>query len=40
MRRGTQLTLSSAVSADWRQLQAELARINIGDANLDGDIVR
>jgi peptidoglycan hydrolase-like protein with peptidoglycan-binding domain len=40
MRRGTQLTLSSAVSADWQQLQAEIARINIGDANLDGDIVR
>lgn len=40
LRRGTQLNLSNAVSADWQQLQAELARINIGDSNLDSDIVR
>jgi peptidoglycan hydrolase-like protein with peptidoglycan-binding domain len=40
LRRGTQLTLSPAVSADWQQLQAEIARINITDANLDSDIVR
>lgn len=40
MRRGTQLNLSSAVSADWQQLLAEIARINVNDANLDGDIVR
>jgi hypothetical protein len=38
MRRGTQLTLSSTVSADWQQLQAELARISITDA--DADVVR
>jgi peptidoglycan hydrolase-like protein with peptidoglycan-binding domain len=40
MRRGTQLNLSAAVSADWQQLLAEIARINVTDANLDGDIVR
>jgi hypothetical protein len=40
MRRGTQLNLSPAVSADWQQLLAEIARINVNDANLDGDIVR
>jgi peptidoglycan hydrolase-like protein with peptidoglycan-binding domain len=40
MRRGTQLNLSSAVTADWQQLLAEIARINVNDANLDGDIVR
>lgn len=38
MRRGTQLTLSSIVSADWQQLQAELARISVSDA--DADVVR
>lgn len=40
MRRDTQLRLSSTVSADWQQLQAELARISIIDANPDGDITR
>lgn len=40
MRRNAQLTLSSTVSADWQQLQAELARINVTDANLDTDTVR
>jgi len=40
MRRGTQLNLSAAVNADWQQLLAEIARINVSDANLDGDIVR
>jgi peptidoglycan hydrolase-like protein with peptidoglycan-binding domain len=40
MRRDPQLTLSSAVSADWQQLQAELARISVTDANPDGDIIR
>jgi hypothetical protein len=34
------LNLSSAVTADWQQLLAEIARINVNDANLDGDIVR
>lgn len=38
MRRGTPLTLSSTVSADWQQLQAELARISVTDA--DADVVR
>lgn len=27
------LTLSSTVGADWQQLQAELARISVTDAN-------
>jgi peptidoglycan hydrolase-like protein with peptidoglycan-binding domain len=40
MRRDPQLTLSSAVTADWQQLQTELARITITDANPDGDIIR
>lgn len=40
MRRDTQLTLSTTVSADWQQLQAELARISVTDANPDGDIIR
>jgi peptidoglycan hydrolase-like protein with peptidoglycan-binding domain len=40
MRRDPQLTLSSTVSADWQQLQAELARINVTDANLDADVIR
>jgi hypothetical protein len=40
MRRGTQLTLSSIVSTDWQQLQAELARISVTDPNVDSDIVR
>jgi len=40
MRRDPQLTLSSTVSADWQQLQAELARISVIDANQDGDTIR
>ena len=40
MRRDAHLTMSSIVSADWQQLQAELARISVTDANQDGDIVR
>ena len=40
MRRGTQLKLSSIVSADWQQLQAELTRISVTDPNVDSDIVR
>jgi peptidoglycan hydrolase-like protein with peptidoglycan-binding domain len=40
MRRGTQLTLSSVVSADWQQLQAELSRISVIDSNSDSDIIR
>ena len=40
MRRNTQSPLSSTVSADWQQLQAELARINVTDANLDADVNR
>ena len=40
MRRDTHLTMSSTVSADWQQLQAELARISVADANQDGDILR
>jgi len=35
-----QLPLSTTVSADWQQLQAELARINVTAANQDGDIIR
>jgi hypothetical protein len=40
MKRSTQLSLSSIVSTDWQQLQAEVARITIIDANRDNDIVR
>ena len=40
VRRDTQLRLSSTVTADWQQLQAELARINVTDANLDADVIR
>jgi peptidoglycan hydrolase-like protein with peptidoglycan-binding domain len=40
MRRDTQLRLSSTVNADWQQLQGELARINVTDANLDADAIR
>ena len=40
MRRDPQLRLSSTLTADWQQLQAELARINVTDANLDADIPR
>ena len=40
MRRNTQSPLSSIVSGDWQQLQAELARINVTDANLDADVNR
>ena len=40
MRRDTQLTHSSTVSADWQQLQAELARVNVADPNLDADVIR
>jgi peptidoglycan hydrolase-like protein with peptidoglycan-binding domain len=40
LRRDVHLTMSSIVSADWQQLQAELARISITDINQDGDIVR
>jgi len=39
MRRDTQLRLSPTVSADWTQLQNELAQINVID-NLDADVVR
>lgn len=38
MRREPQLRLSSIVTADWQQLRAELARINITDP--DADIIR
>jgi peptidoglycan hydrolase-like protein with peptidoglycan-binding domain len=40
MRQNPQLTLSTTVRADWQQLQAELARINVTDANLDADVIR
>ena len=40
MRRDPQLTLSLTVSADWQQLQTELARISVNDANQDGDNIR
>ena len=40
MRREPQLRLSSTLTADWQQLQAELARINVTDANLDADVIR
>lgn len=40
MRRDAHLTLSATVSADWQQLQTELARISVTDANPDGDIIR
>ncbi len=40
IKRSAQLTLSSTVSADWRQLQAELARINAPDDGLDADATR
>jgi peptidoglycan hydrolase-like protein with peptidoglycan-binding domain len=40
MRRDSRLTMSSIVSADWQQLQSELARISVTDANSDNDIVR
>lgn len=40
MRRDPQLTLSTTVRADWQQLQTELARINVADANLDADAIR
>jgi peptidoglycan hydrolase-like protein with peptidoglycan-binding domain len=40
MRRDPQLTLSTTVRADWQQLQTELARINVTDANLDADVIR
>jgi peptidoglycan hydrolase-like protein with peptidoglycan-binding domain len=40
MRRDSHLTMSSIVSADWQQLQAELARISVTDVNPDGDIIR
>jgi peptidoglycan hydrolase-like protein with peptidoglycan-binding domain len=38
--RRTQMRLSSLVNGDLQQLQSELARISIIDANLDSDIVR
>jgi len=40
MRRDPQLTLSTTVRADWQQLQTELARINVIDANLDAYVIR
>jgi peptidoglycan hydrolase-like protein with peptidoglycan-binding domain len=40
MRRDPQLTLSTTLRADWQQLQTEFARINVTDANLDGDVIR
>ena len=40
MRRDPQLTLSSIVSGDWQQLQTELARISVADANQEGDVIR
>lgn len=40
MRRDLHLTMSSIVSADWQQLQMELARISVTDANQDSDIIR
>jgi peptidoglycan hydrolase-like protein with peptidoglycan-binding domain len=40
IRRESQLRLSSTVSADWQQLQAELARVNVTDADLDADLIR
>ncbi|MCI0489409.1 MAG: peptidoglycan-binding protein [Blastocatellia bacterium] len=39
-KRYTQLTLSSTVRNDWQQLQSEIARINVADADADGDIFR
>jgi len=40
MRRDTQLALSSIMRNDWDQLQAELARITVTDANSDTDTIR
>ncbi|GEM_PF-777164 len=40
IRRYTQLTLSSTVRNDWQQLQSEIARINVTDADADSDILR
>jgi len=40
MRRDLHLTMSSIVSSDWQQLQMELARISVTDANQDSDIIR
>jgi peptidoglycan hydrolase-like protein with peptidoglycan-binding domain len=40
MRRDPQFTLSSIVNTDWQQLQTELARISVSDANQDGDNIR
>jgi hypothetical protein len=40
MKRDTPLMLSPIVRADWQQLQAELARINVADANVDADVIR
>jgi peptidoglycan hydrolase-like protein with peptidoglycan-binding domain len=40
MRRDPQLRLSSTLTANLQQLQAELARINVTDATLDADIPR
>ncbi|HWN98532.1 MAG TPA: peptidoglycan-binding protein [Blastocatellia bacterium] len=40
IKRSTEVTLSSTVRGDWDQLQAELTRINVTDANLDSEIIR
>ena len=40
MRRDTRLALSSIMRNDWDQLQAELARITVTDANSDTDTIR
>jgi peptidoglycan hydrolase-like protein with peptidoglycan-binding domain len=40
MRRYTQLTISPSVRRSWDQLQAELARINVTDVNLESEIIR
>jgi hypothetical protein len=40
IRRYTQLTLSSTVRNDWQQLQSEIARINVTDADAESDIIR
>ena len=40
LRRDRALAVSSAVSADWRQLRQEIARIRVTNTDLDADIDR
>lgn len=40
VRRDQQVVLSSIVRSDLEQLQAEIARINLSDINVDNDIIR